>query len=70
MADIYYFCGSIYKRVRHGRNVKETIAKGSYDSHLMTHWNGQPALVTDGKLYVFAGKEPGFQRINWEGMRG
>jgi hypothetical protein len=71
MADTYYYCGSIYKRVKRGRNVQEVIARASgIDGHLMTSWNGKPCLVTDNKLYVWTGKEPGFQRINWEAMNG
>lgn len=67
MAEEYYFAGSVYKRVKRGRGVNECIHRADgLDGHLMTNFNGKPALVTDGKLYVFAGKVPGFKSINWD----
>jgi hypothetical protein len=65
MTDNYYFCGSIYRRVK-GRDVKEIIKRAEgLDGHLMTTYRGKPALVTDGKLYIFIGKERGFKGIEW-----
>jgi len=46
--------------------VKEIIKRAEgLDGHLMTSYRGSPALVTEGKLYIFIGKEPGFQSIDW-----
>ena len=68
MVDKLYFAGSIYKRVKRGRGVKECIQKAQgLDGHLMTSWNGKPVLITEGKLYLFMGKENGFKSINWKG---
>jgi len=65
MSDNFYFCGSIYKRVK-GRGTKEVIKRAEgLDGHLMTSYRGKPALVTEGKLYIFVGKEPGFESIDW-----
>jgi hypothetical protein len=66
MSDNYYFAGSIYKRVKRGRDVEACIRKADgLDGHLMTSYHGKPALVTDGKLYLWAGKIKGFKSINW-----
>jgi hypothetical protein len=32
-----------------------------YPGHFMTSWNGKPVLITDGKLYIFVGKEKSFR---------
>lgn len=62
MSDKLYFCGSVYVRVKRGRGVKECIQKAKgLDGHLMTSWNGKPVLVSEGKLYVWAGKEKEFR---------
>lgn len=62
MDDKLYFAGSIYKEIKRGAGVKECIQRASsLDGHLMTTYNGQPALVSGGRLYVFTGKMPGFK---------
>ena len=62
MSDKLYFAGSIYKRIKRGRGLKECIAKANgYEGWFMTNYNGQSALITEGRLYVFIGKEKGFK---------
>jgi hypothetical protein len=55
-----YFAGSIYKEIKGG---KDLIKKAPKNVHFFTNYKGKPAIVSDGRLYVFVKKEDGFRSI-------
>lgn len=66
MGKKMYFAGSIYERVSSQQpGAQEVIAKGGPGYHLMTKFDGRPALVTDNELFVFSGKVEEFQSVRW-----
>jgi hypothetical protein len=66
MAEKLYFSGSVYQEVPSSApGAAEVINRGG-DYHLRTTYQGQTAIVTGGRLFVWEGKEPGYTPPRWQ----
>ena len=62
MAQELYFSGSIYQEAPSDTpEARATIERADPNCWYMTKHLGQHAIVSGGRLYLFAGKQPGWK---------
>jgi hypothetical protein len=67
MGDKLYFSGSVYQEVPGSApGAAEVINRADPACHLRTHYQGQTAIVTGGRLFVWEGKQPGYTPPRWQ----